>query len=46
MSKRYLSWPSAQEKRRIKQEIEDDYQFSGCIGFIDGTLFKLANAPN
>lgn len=43
---RYLSWPNEQEKSQIKHEIEEKYGFPGCIGFIDGSLFPLAFAPN
>jgi hypothetical protein len=41
----YIRWPNAEEKDRIKSEIQDLSGLPNCVGVIDGTLFPLAFEP-
>jgi hypothetical protein len=41
-----LYWPDHEKREKIKTEIEQDYGFPSCIGFVDGTLIPLANTPS
>lgn len=46
MEKKYVKWPDVNERRNIKRRIGDTSFFQGCVGFIDGTLIRLATAPS
>ncbi|KAI7874185.1 uncharacterized protein EV154DRAFT_578454 [Mucor mucedo] len=45
LAKEYLRWPTAEERKIINKEIEEEYGFPECVGFVDGSLFPLSNRP-
>ena len=45
LSKDYIYWPSAEERKVIAKEIFPRYDFPHCVGIADGTLFPLAFEP-
>lgn len=44
----YLIWPKpgSDDYRGMRREIEQDTQFPGCVGFLDGTDIGLLHAPS
>lgn len=46
MGKRYLAWPTENQRDIIKSEILEEYGFPSCVGFIDGSLIPLAYSPS
>lgn len=42
---KYIKWPTAEERKVIKNEIGSSSFFKDCVGFIDGTLIPFAYAP-
>jgi len=40
-----LFWPGISERNQISQRIANQYKLPGCIGSIDGTLFRFASRP-
>jgi hypothetical protein len=43
-SRLYL--PDHEKREKLKTEIEQDYGYPSCIGFVDGTLIRLAYTPS
>lgn len=42
----FLSWLTESEKPAIQRHFEEASDFPSCIGCVDGTTFKLMNAPS
>ena len=44
----YLIWPKLgfDDNHTMRREIEQDTQFPGCVGFLDGTDIILIHAPS
>ncbi|KZS94893.1 hypothetical protein SISNIDRAFT_473838 [Sistotremastrum niveocremeum HHB9708] len=40
----HIWWPGAERRAYLKQEMAE-YGFPGCIGMVDGTLFRLSDKP-
>jgi hypothetical protein len=40
-----IKWPSNREKRRTSKYYEENHQFKGCIGIVDGTFVNLCQKP-
>jgi hypothetical protein len=45
LTRKYLKWPSEQERDEIKHTIGRESIFFDCIGFMDGTLIPFAYRP-
>ncbi|KAE9107984.1 hypothetical protein PF010_g12072 [Phytophthora fragariae] len=45
LEKEFVRWPSKVERNRIAQAFEARSAFPVCVGCVDGTAFKLLNAP-
>lgn len=45
LEKKYIRWPSQEERGELKRRIGERSFFRDCIGFVDGTLIPLATAP-
>lgn len=43
--KKYISWPSGEERAVIARELYAQYGIPSCVGFIDGTDIVLHQAP-
>ncbi|OWZ14821.1 hypothetical protein PHMEG_00011636 [Phytophthora megakarya] len=41
----YVKWPDSDERRSMSRRIASE-GFPGCVGFIDGTTFPLAQKPS
>jgi hypothetical protein len=41
----FVAWPGDEERKQISQRIRAASGFPSCLGFIDGTLFPLAEKP-
>lgn len=37
-----VKWPDELERKRISARMKQDFEFPGCVGVLDGTLFNLA----
>ena len=48
LSSRFIQWPNpgTPEFRRMRAEIEQQSQFHGCVGFLDGTNIVLQYGPS
>ena len=48
LSSRFIRWPKpgTPEFRRMRAEIEQQSQFPGCVGFLDGTNIVLQYGPS
>lgn len=44
--KKYISWPSGEERAVIARELYAQYGIPSCVGFIDGTDIVLRQAPS
>lgn len=40
-----MYWPDEEERDQIALEIDSEFDFPGCVGIADGTLFPLATKP-
>jgi hypothetical protein len=40
-----ITWPDEEERQQISERVQRRHLFPNCVGFIDGTLFPLATAP-
>jgi hypothetical protein len=41
LQKEVISWPSAEEKRKVSRRFYVTYRLPNCIGMIDGTCYYL-----
>ncbi|KAE8748579.1 hypothetical protein FOCC_FOCC004755 [Frankliniella occidentalis] len=41
LATRYIKWPSQEERRRMKEMMEQRTGFPGVVGYIDGTLIRI-----
>ena len=40
-----ITWPDEEERKEIAVEIQREFQFPNCVGFMDGTLLFFAQKP-
>jgi hypothetical protein len=45
LEREFVAWPGDEEKQEISHRIRAASGFPSCLGFIDGTLFPLAEKP-
>lgn len=43
--KLFLTWPNEEERVAISKRNDVSHGFAGCVGFIDGSVIKLAYTP-
>ena len=41
----FLFWPKEEEREEISKNNDDSHGFAGCVGFIDGSVIRLAYTP-
>ena len=46
LESRTVVWPTKEKKQTIKRAIKKKFTFNHCIGFVDGTLLPLYQAPS
>lgn len=45
LTPRYIYWPQRQERRVLSSKLGRIAPFSGCVGFLDGTLIPFVQRP-
>lgn len=45
LEKKYVNWPNASTQALLKSCMSVNSIFGDCVGFLDGTIIPLANAP-
>lgn len=45
LRREFVKWPQGERRNEMKESF-DEYGFPGCIGLLDGCLFRLVDAPS